>query len=236
MRTEQRLARWRGRRGRGSAGNWHFGWVSAKPRARSKRRPQRKEPSPWPPIFGGKARPGLAQRPRRAPSAGRNEGRGWTGPRQWPEIRCGRRNGGRSTLRIQDWTSKGISASPGRQVPPFPARRGLTRMFHGGGWNGTSVSPSGLWPDGRLRATFVEGHGFGNSLSCSVPVGESPTGTGGSPVLPRSGGSGYKISGPRACSAVTIAAVSGSSTVRGKQRIRQPDETYDLRPASYELK
>jgi hypothetical protein len=58
-----------------------------------------------------------------------------------------------------------------------------------------ALSPSGLWPEGRLRATFVEGHGFGNSLSCSVPVGESPTGTGGSPVPPVPGGSGYEMYG-----------------------------------------
>ena len=71
----------------------------------------------------------------------------------------------------------------------------LAREFHSGGCNGTLVSPSGLWPDGRLRATIVEGHGFGNSMSGSVPVGESPTGTGGSPGLPMSGGNDDEISG-----------------------------------------
>jgi len=45
------------------------------------------------------------------------------------------------------------------------------------------MPPPGHRPDGRSRASFVGAHRFGNRLSRSVPVGESPTGTGGSPVL-----------------------------------------------------
>jgi hypothetical protein len=63
------------------------------------------------------------------------------------------------------------------------------------GGTGESIPLSGRRPDRRARATFHEGNRFVSRLSCSVPVGGSPTGTGGSPVLSTSGGNGYEISG-----------------------------------------